>query len=159
MLLDSLTEWSHSNFLLGAIIISNPFVLFKEGTVTRPASWCQVSWYWFSKTSLHLSLSTTTLGCNTSAVGVSVVCHVVICPRPSQTMYFSLPKSCMVICHIVSNHWFECSVFLIHSAWTFASSVLVCNNQMFLYGVVIRWLPCDYLFTFNERVWLDWVRG
>lgn len=28
-----------------------------------------------------------------------------------------------------------------------ASSVLVCNNQMFLYGVEIRWLPCDSEFT------------
>lgn len=147
-LLYSLSQkWSRSLFLLGAIIISiaPPFLLVNK---VLQLSRCQS----VSRILILIISPFTTLGCNTSAV--SVVCHVVLCPR---TKYFSLPKSC--ICHVVSNHWFECSVFLIHSAWTFASSVLVCNNQMFLYGVVVRWLPCDLFVHFNERVWLDWMRG
>lgn len=82
--------------------------------------------------SISLSL---TLGCNKRVLDVSVMCHVVMYPPPRlKQCIFSLPKNSTVICHIVSKHWFEWSVFLIHSAWTFASSVLVCNNQMFQCG-------------------------
>lgn len=126
-------RFSHRNvsllLLLGAVLISNAplfFLLLNKGTVTQSSS--QKHHRTLLSPSLHL------LGCNTSAQ-LSVPSSSVYPTLPNTTC-FSLPKNCMVICHVVSNHWFECSVFLIHSAWTFASSVLVCNNQMFLYGVV-----------------------
>lgn len=110
------------------------FYCFKDRTVNHLWSVGVRSPNWFSKTSQHLSLSLT-LGCNKRVLDVSVMCHVVMYPAPRlKQCIFSLPKNSTVICHIVSKHWFEWSVFLIHSAWTFASSVLVCNNQMFQCG-------------------------
>lgn len=93
-------------------------------------------------------LFSATVVCNEQCLHLSSVPRRYI----SQTMHFSLPKNCMVTCHTVSNHRFGCSVFLILSAWTFASSVLVCNNQTFLYG------GDNYLFTLMS-VWIRCVRG
>lgn len=105
------------------------FFLLSEGAVT--GCWKSVSnilMLIFSSVVESLSL---TLGCHTSTTGVQVVRHVVVCPRSTRTMYFSLPKK--LYGHL--SHSEQNTVFFIHPAWTFASSVLVCNNQIYLCDV------------------------